>query len=240
MAAIDIFAPVLDNEAFTHYDTELQFVDKLIGGVPKDPDTIKKWLTARLDVGDRAVIELAEATAAEMAGDENNRPSTDELMTEVARRAETGNGFKTVNGELVYEARCAKAGLKEAANIAYPGTEFPGKVEHFGKAFRKGLMRAMAERVFVTPLYIGLGVNEPSATEQRVKHITTPQGPRSALNVVDYVDKPRISFVVSVLDDFFPPQGWAALWQVLEQIGLGADRARSDGRFELVTWDRRN
>ena len=237
MGAADIFATVIEDDSFTHYTAEIQVIDKLIGGIPKDPDTIKKWLTARLELGDRAVIELAEEVAEQMAAD-GERPGTDELMAEVARKAETGNGFKTVDGELVYEGRCAKAGLKEAANVAYPGVEFPGKAQHFGKAYRKGLMRTLAERVFVTPLYIPLGVATPSGTEQRVKHIMTPQGPRSALSVVDYVDKPLVAFTVSVFDDFLPPAAWAVIWQVFENIGIGADRARSDGRFELVRWEK--
>lgn len=237
MSAIDIFKTHTNN-AFTTYHAELVVREKLIGGIPKDPDTIKKWLAARLEMEDRAVLELAEQTAAQMQEEKGERPTGDELLTAVAREFEGGNGFKTINGQLVYEGRCMKACLKEAANVAYPGTAFPGKKEAFGDGFRKGLMRALAERVFVVDDYIGLGVSEPSGTEQRIKHVQTPQGPRSAINVVDYVAKPHLSFTVKVLGDFLPQRAWGAIWQSAEEIGIGADRARSDGRFDLLVWEK--
>ena len=232
MAANDVFSDAKD-EAFTRYEVELVVRDKLIGGVPKDADTIKKWLESRLDLGERAVIELAEE-AAEQMSESGGRPSASELLDAVARKTEGGNGFKIIDGQLVYEGRCMKAALKEASNVAFPGTDWPGKP----KTLRKGLMRALAERVFIEQNYIPLGVSSPSGTEQRIKHVMTPQGPRSAINVVDYVEQPKLSFVVAVLDDFLPREAWRRLWQIAEEIGIGADRARSDGKFDLLKWER--
>lgn len=231
MAARDLFAT---DDSYTRYRAELQVTDKLIGGIPKDPDTIAKWLRARLEIDDRAVIELTEQTAREMETKDGERPGTDELVEAVARQFEGGNGFKTIDGGLVYEGRCMKAALKEAANVAYPGTRWPGKPE----GIKKGLMRYLAERVFVEDQHIGLDVAAPSGTEQRIKHIMTPEGPRSAINVVDYVDKPHLAFTVAVLDDFLSAAMWSRIWQCAEEIGIGADRARSDGKFELLTWQR--
>jgi hypothetical protein len=233
MAASDLFASAGD-ETFTRYRVEIQVLDKLIGGIPKDPDTIRKWLSARLEMGDRELIELARETAEAMESTSGERPSADDLTEAVAREIEGGNGFKTVNGQLVYEGRCMKAALKEAANVAYPGTAWPGKPT----GMKKGLMRRLAETVFVDDQHITLGVEFPSGTEQRIKHIMTPQGPRSAINVVDFVEKPRLSFTVAVLDDFLPNEAWLRIWQCAEEIGIGADRARSDGKFELLAWDR--
>lgn len=234
MAAIDLFGKGAKSESFTRYRVELQVHDKLIGGIPKDPDTIRKWLSARLEMGDRELIELARETAEQMQADSGERPSAEVLLDAVAAEAAQGNGFKTVDGSLVYEGRCMKSAIKEACNVAYPGTAWPGKPA----GIKKGLMRYLAERVFVEDLYIPLGVTDPSGTEQRIKHIMTPQGPRSAINVVDYVEKPRLSFTVAALDDFLPNEAWLRIWQCAEEIGIGADRARSDGRFELTGWDR--
>lgn len=233
MAASDIFAKA-GTESFTRYRVELQVHDKLIGGIPKDPDTIRKWLSARLEMGDRELIELARETAEQMQATTGERPSADDLTEAVAREIEGGNGFKTVDGQLVYEGRCMKAALKEASNVAYPGTSWPGKPT----GMKKGLMRRLAETVFVDDQHIGLGVDRPSGTEQRIKHIMTPQGPRSAINVVDFVEQPKLTFTVAVLDDFLPIEAWLRIWQCAEEIGIGADRARSDGKFELLAWDR--
>jgi len=235
MAASDIFANVAKTEgSFARYHVEIQVLDKIIGGIPKDPDTIKGWLKSRLELGDRELIELANETAEAMQAESGDRPSAEELLEGVAREFEGGNGFKRVDGVLVYEGRCMKSALKEACNVAYPGTSWPGKPA----GIRKGLLRYFAERVFVDDQAISLGVSEPSGTEQRIKHIMTPQGPRSAINVVDFVDKPRLSFTVSVLDDFLPAEAWFKMWECAQHIGIGADRARSDGKFELLRWDR--
>ncbi len=230
MGAADIFG----TDRFVRYQAELQVRERLTGGVPKDPETIKKWLKSRLEMEDRALIELATETHAAMVGEDGERPTTDELLDALSGQVEAGNGFKRMDGQLVYEGRCLKAGLKEAANVAYPGTNFPGKP----KDVRKGLMRYLAERVFVEEDGIPLGVDAPTLTEQRVKHIMTPQGPRSAINVVDIVEKPRLTATIAVLDDCLPAEVWGSIWVALEEIGIGADRARSDGKFDLVRWDR--
>jgi hypothetical protein len=241
MTAADLFKTT---GTYTRYQAEIQVVDKMIGGIPKNPDTIKQWLKARLDVGDQELIQLTRETAMEMKAVNDETPSIDTLVDEVARKFEGGQGFKTVDGQLVYEGRCMKAALKEAMNVAYPGTSFPGKPKQVNKEgkeadlVRKGLLRFGAETIFVEENYIPLGVSEPSGTEQRIKHIVTPQGPRSAITVVDYVEKPKLSCTIRVMDDFLPPEAWGRIWSILENIGLGTDRARSDGKFELIGWDK--
>lgn len=232
MSARSLFA--VKAGAFTSYRAELAVHDKLIGGIPKDPDTIRKWVESRIAQGaDLSLQQTVDETVAAMTAERGETPDTRSVLDEVARQIEGGNGFKTVDGVLVYEGRCMKSALKEAANVAYPGTQWPGKPA----GIKKGLMRFLAERVFVADQYISLGTGTPSGTEQRVKHIMTPQGPRSAINVVDFVEKPRLSFTIDVLDDCLSDEVWARLWQCAEEIGIGADRARSDGRFELIRWD---
>lgn len=232
MSARDIFGVKGD---FTSYHVELQVLSKIIGGVPKDPDTIRKWIESRIAQGaDLELQRVLDETVAAMESEGKDPGNTDELFDAVARATEGGNGFKTIAGQLVYEGRCMKAAIKEAVNVAYPGTTWPKKPA----GIKKGLMRYGAERLFVEEEYIGLGVSEPTGTEQRIKHIITPQGPRSAINVVDFVERPLLSFTLSVLDDFLPDDAWGRVWETLEHIGVGADRARGDGRFELVAWEK--
>lgn len=233
MSARDLFAKV--DDAYARYRVELQVHDKLIGGVPKDPDTIRKWIESRIAQGaDLELQRVVDETVEAMKAEGRDPSKTDELFDAVARATEGGNGFKVVDGQLVYEGRCMKAALKEACNVAYPGVRWPGKPE----GVKKGLMRFLAERVFVEQLYIPLDRSVPDGTEQRIKHIITPQGPRSAINVVDFVSKPRVCFTLAVLDDFLPDVGWGRVWQCAEEIGIGADRARSDGKFELLVWEK--
>lgn len=230
MGAADIFG----STNFTRYHAEIQVRERLVGGIPKDADTIKQWLKARLELDDRAIIELANETSAAMEESSGERPTADALLDALVIQS-GGNGFKRADGQLVYEGRCMKAALKEGANVAFPGVRWPGKPE----GVKKGLMRYLAERVFVEEDVIPLGVSEPThAGVERIKHVITPQGPRSAINVVDIVDKPLLAFTVRVLDDCLDQKVWARVWETLEEIGIGADRARSDGKFDLVAWSK--
>jgi hypothetical protein len=149
------------------------------------------------------------------------------------------NGFKRIpeTGELAYETRCMKAAIKEWANSAYPGVDWPSK-KKVAASFRKGLMSTLAERVFVDGVYIGLGVKEPDGVEERIKHTTGPQGPRSSINRVEFVERPLLEFVLEVHDDFLSMEEWGRIWERGEDIGIGADRGRSDGRFELLSFDK--
>jgi hypothetical protein len=236
MSATDIFGTT---SQITTYRVRLQVLDKIVGGVPSQPSVIKGWLKTRLELGDRDLQELAEQTLRERFPD--RQPSADELASAVmdSEAAELSvNGFKrTAEGGLAYEGRCLKAAIKEWANSAYPGVDWPGK-KNISAGFRKGLMATLAERVFVPEVLIGLGVMAPSGIEERVKHVKTPQGPRSSIARVEYVERPLLQFDVRVHDDFLAPEAWGRIWERGEDIGIGADRSRSDGKFELTGWER--
>lgn len=235
MSATAIFGT---KSQITAYRVRLQVLDKLVGGVPSSRSVIKGWLKTRMDLGDRDLQELVDATLAERFPD--RQPTADELAEAImdAEGAELSvNGFKRMEtGELAYEGRCMKGALKEWSNSAFPGTDFPGKTS-VAKGFRKGLMATLAERVFVEEVFIGLGVKEPSGVEERIKHVKTPQGPRSSINRVEYVIQPLLEFKLKVHDDFLPVEAWGRIWERGEDIGIGSDRARSDGKFELLGFD---
>lgn len=233
MGASEVFGRT--DTRFALYEGEVRFRERIIGGIPKEPDQIRGWLKSRLELGDRELIELAEQTYRELQGDEQRHPSVDEMLDAIETSETKGNGFKRdADGQACYEGRCVKAGLKEAANVAYPGVKFPGKPADI----RKGLRSFFEERVFVDDYLIGLGTKEPK-TAQRVKHIKGPQGKRSALQVFDYVDEqPSLVFTVRSLDDCISEEVWFHIWEQLEEIGLGADRSMGEGKFDLLRWER--
>lgn len=246
MSAKDIFADVVkEGSIVTLYRVKLQVRGVLVGGVPSNPSVIRSWLTARMEMGDAALEELLTQTIAERNGPMSVEEKVDVLAKSPV--APSVNGFKrTEEGELAYEGRCFKAALREAANSAFPGTEWPGKTSAPDISKRKGLMSTFVERVFVPELLIPLGVfdherrqpDDPTPggyrVEERVKHVMTQQGPRSAINLVEVIERPVITTTLKVHDDFLSREGWGKLWARLEDIGIGADRGRSDGAFDLL------
>lgn len=233
MAASDIFgAAATKNEV--RYRATLQFKHLIVGGIPSDKSVIEGWIRSRMDLGDAAIADLVATTA-----QERGVMTPDEAIALVmaSELAPSVNGFKRdADGRLCIEGRIVKAALKEWANSAYPGTKFPGKANIEG--LRKGLMRYLAEAVTVEEVLIPLGVTEPTEVEERIKHVMTPQGPRSSINRVEVVAQPRVTFTIRVRDDFIPQEAWARIWTVGEGIGLGSDRGRSDGQFDLAGWEK--
>jgi hypothetical protein len=234
MSASDIFDTPT---RWATYRGEL-LVHTLVGGIPKDPDTIRAWLKARMELGDTEIMAVVEETLEAMGADQpTTSDQLDDLVDEVmAKTAPKGNSFKTRDGELQWEGRCLKAAIREASNVMWPGiTDWPGKP----KDTRKGLANYLKDRVEVADTYIPLGRTAPDITgEQRIKHVTGPQGMRSAINVVDVCENVKIAFTIRVLDDCIPQQVWGAIWSYIELGGVGADRARGDGRCELLAWER--
>ncbi len=234
MSAVDIFGIA---SHVTTYRVQLQVLDKIVGGVPSQESVIKGWLKTRMELGDRDLQELTEQTLKERFPD--HQPSADDLAEALlhSEAAPSINGFKRIptSGELAYEGRCMKAAIKEWANSAYPGTDWPGK-KAVSAGFRKGLMSTLVERVFVEEIYLGLGVWEPTGVEERIKHVMTLKGPRSSITRVEYVERPLIEFTLHVHDDFLPMDAWGRIWERGEDIGIGSDRARSDGKFELLAF----
>jgi hypothetical protein len=241
MSARDIFgAEAAKNE--TTYRVVLRFKHLVVGGIPSDRSVIEAWLRARMELGDASLSELVSQTVAE-----RGVLTPDEAIDAVLASdlAPSVNGFKrNENGELCLESRIIKAGLKEWANSSYPGTDWPGKAKYLinkkgdASLVKKGLMKYLEEAVTIEGVFIGLGVKEPLEVQERIKHVMTPQGPRSTINRVEVVYQPEITFTMRVRDDFLPDEAWARIWVVGEGIGLGSDRGRSDGQFTLESWKR--
>jgi hypothetical protein len=230
VAAHDIFGTAADVN--TTYRATLRFRHLVVGGIPSDRSVIEGWIRSRMELGDQAVADLVVRTARERGV---LTPDEAVALVMASELAPSVNGFKRDDsGVLCLEGRQVKAALKEWSNSAYPGTIWPGKPA----GIKKGLMRFLAEAVTVPDVLIPLGVTEPTTVEERIKHVMTAQGPRSSINRVEVVERPTITFRVQVRDDFLPVEAWARIWTVGEGIGLGADRGRSDGSFDLVEWTR--
>jgi hypothetical protein len=252
MSANDIFKKTKSDWAV--YAGELH-IFTLVGGIPKDPETIRKFIKAKLDVGDYELNRITAETIADMGLPDPSELSSEQLnsvIDSVMADKFKGNSFKRIDGQLVWETRCLFAAIKEAMNVLYPGnSKWPGQPE--AKISRKGFEGFAKERIVVKGegrgrQYMYLGKEGPDVEnriltpdvegEERIKHITGPQGPRSVITVVDVVEEVDVKFEVEVLEDFVAEETWGKIWRYVENTGVGADRARNDGRCELVRWEK--
>jgi hypothetical protein len=222
-----------DAKLWTTYHARLAFRDKLVGGVPKDPRLIEGWLRTRAGIEDPQELRLAVLrTLSEVAanGDGASHDDIDDVATAVVSQKRT-TGFKCEPQYGLYvEGRQIKAMLKESTNIVFAG-------ERWGPT-RKAARSFFAERVFVDPDRVSLGVTEPSGVETVIGHISGPTGPRSTLSNYEYVVQPVIAFRVLVLRDCIEAEQWREIWCLAQENGFGTLRSQGYGRFDVVEWDR--
>jgi hypothetical protein len=197
-------------EAYHVYRVLLQFRDQLHGGIPRSPELIKGWLEAR------GMSDAAKRTEQELG---------DQLLEKEER---AWNGFKSVNGSLVIEARQVEACLKECASVS-------GMTQRKEK---RGLKQILQHGLFVAPPFIPLGKTLPDGCEERAVHAMTRQGPRTALKRTDYVDKPRIEFTIKVLPRILTDADLAELLALAQENGIGANRSQGAGKCDIVECER--
>lgn len=248
-----VFAKHL-GEVYTFRQVTVQFLSRIYGGIPLRPDVIEAWIRKGTGINQQqelaAVVkrtimeldpELAE-TAKNMTPYELMKLASEKLAT-----SQSSVGFKRDEQGLFIESRQIKAGLREATNILYAG-------KRWGDT-KKGPKSWLAERVFVGPERIHLGVPapdgevalegfpaghqgtpEPTNLELFVGHVNGPQGPRSTLTYYQYVERPRVTFLVATIQDDVIANEWPRIWVALENLGFGALRSQDAGRFEVVEW----
>lgn len=221
------------NSLVTTYRAEIEFKEKIIGGVPKDPTIIEGWLRTKTLISDEQELKNVMLRTMEELGLSLDGADTEEALKQVSEevaKEKQSNGFKRNADGLYIENRQVKAMLRECVNILFAG-------ERWGPT-KKGPKSYFAERVFVNPSKISLGVQEPTGVEILIGHISGKDGVRSTLTYAEYVEQPRITFDILVTNDVIRPEWWSDLWQQCELIGLGAARSQSFGQFDIWKFDK--
>jgi hypothetical protein len=228
---VDSFDVAVD--VFAVYRARLVFRDRLVGGVPKDPRLIEGWLRARAGIGAAEEVRAALLrTLSELGVDVRVDMSFEQIVqaSEALAASKQTSGFKTGAHGLYIEARQVKALLKESTNVLFGG-------ERWG-ATRKGPRAYVAERVFVRPDQLWLGVDQPTGVQLMIGHVNGPRGPVSTLGYHEYVERAALSFEVLVVKDTVSRQQWAEIWAHAQENGLGAKRSQGFGCFDVVEWER--
>jgi hypothetical protein len=226
---------------FTTYHARLEFRAKLMGGIPTNPRIIEGWLRAKAGIEDEVEVRQAMLrTLRELDPDTEFDPgaSFEDLIkaSEKLAASTQTNGFKHDDRGLYIEARQVKAALKESTNILFPYTK--GKDGHQWGITKKTPRSFVAERVFINPDRLHVGVAEPSGIELMIGHVSGKDGKRSTITYHEYVDRPTIECDVMVAENAVTADQWARLWVHCQENGIGALRSQGHGRFEVTEWKR--
>jgi hypothetical protein len=204
------------------YKIAIQFRGRLYGGVPKNPDMIGDWIKSKIGIED----EVTEAITAEA--------QSKMIDTETEK---SWNGFYRDEKKGVYiECRQMKAAIKQCASVLGITRKRIGSKQILSEG---GECKALdgGDRLY-------LGKPEADGYEEKPIHVTTPQGPRSALKRVDYVENARLEFEVWVLQTESQEKrhiGEEELVQILtmmQENGVGADRSQGGGKFDIAEFEK--
>lgn len=236
-------------DLYTAYKVDLQFRDKIVGGIPLDPKIVQNWLASRMGDDDRNDLKIRLIqTLQERGVPIEAEMSFEEIIKLAEEFAETrnANGFKrdepwrTPNRGLYIESRIVKAAIKEVTSILYTGAKWGQRAKKGGADGEmiggKSPKSMMAERAFVEPQRIYLGVMDPTGIDTFVGHVMTMQGPRSTLTRYEFVYQPKVTFYVAAAEDFVKFEDWAKLWRLCQDNGIGSLRSQGHGTFDVIGW----
>lgn len=236
-----IFADKKSN-LFRTYRAEIAFRDRIVGATPSDPKLIEGWLRSKMgltredeirELTVRTLVDLGLYSTEDESELDTSFQSLSQAAETIAKKSQTQR-FKRDEHGLYIEDRIVKAMLREVVSILFP-YQAPNNAGKWGPT-RKAARSFFVERVFVNPSRIHLGVAEPTGIDLFVGHVSGPQGPRSTLGYYEYVERARCTFDVIVMKDEVKDEQWGEIWALAEEIGLGAMRSQSFGRFDVEAW----
>lgn len=201
------------------YDVVLEMTGRFAASLPKTKKEIEAMLVNRMPTKRPEnfipIPELLESVA----------ESVEISDEEGKEKAELKYGFSTFcrdkNG-LYYEGRCIRGHLKDCAN----------QVKDILNV--NALKAKVSNKVYVMTDKIYLSVDEVDGVEQRFIQVMTPQGPRSTIKFIDYLERPELKFRLNVLDDDVITE---AILKVIFEYGsihgLGQERSQGWGRYQF-------
>lgn len=246
-------------DLWAYRKVRVQFRSELLGGVPRDPKTLRNWLLAAAGATSEEVMAVRLKETLEAVGQEIEPDLSFAGLLEAVTHMEGQriNGFKRVPeqaeqaaAQLYIEGRQIKAMIKEQINILYA-------MDRWGPT-GKGTKAYAAERVFVMEDVIPLNRIDPDGVIEKFVHVNTPQGRRSSIERSEWVWRPTIEFHVMIekvrkqsADEKAPrgfrPGGrtelcipenvWHEIWVSGQENGIGASRSQGFGRFDIIGWD---
>lgn len=214
-------------------------VDRLVAGVPSNPNLIQAWLDAKRPAPTEEQVAYARAAS----GGQLDVPDNIEVdVIEMLDRAgldpemtHTCIFYRDARGRPCLEGRCLKAGFKEAANVLGSSGKRDGLLPVVN-------MRAkLAERVFVPAHTVVLenpeapgGLATIQVFEKPIS-VMTRQGPRTSIKRAEFTTDAVLRFQFQILrDDLITEEHVRTLFDYMSVGGIGSDRSQGAGTFELI------
>ncbi|MHC4617158.1 MAG: hypothetical protein ACYTEQ_05325 [Planctomycetota bacterium] len=229
------------------YRVTIRMREHLRGGVPKNPELIRSWITSGTGHSDEKTEEqIAEVEAAVEAAAEKS-----------------WCGFMGDSNGLFIQSRQIKAMMKECASILNMfGAQHRGTKNVFQHAFEiKPVGDHRSNRIYMMKLPPDdldpdvddgsgpdlhdddEGWGEPDGTDEKPIHVVTRQGPRTAIKRTDYVTRPVVAFEIWILKTHpaesrhVSTEDFVKMFKLAKENGLGAERSQGHGKFDIMSFE---
>jgi hypothetical protein len=203
------------------YRVEIRLRDKLCGGVPKNPELIAEWIKAKTGYDDKET-------------EVQTREALDALIDTETEKSWNGFPADKEKGLFVW-ARQMKALFKEAATMLRVTVDKRGSKQIFQHGFEIKALNG-TDRLYFDK-------SKPDGFDEGPIHVQTPQGPRTAIKRVDYVEQVGIVFEIWVLGTHaaetrhVSEETIKTMLRFAQENGLGADRSQGRGKFTVVSFE---
>jgi hypothetical protein len=199
-------------------------VNRLVGGIPKDPAMVEKWVAATCKkASDEERARIVQTHLEDLP------KVTDDTIKYNGTKF---SGENTPKG-LFIESRQVKSMLKESGNIMKFSVPNSKKDDELGIPCLKN---KVGDHVFVEEDEIYLDRQKPDRILQRPISIKNgPRGPVSAIKVSDICDNVDITFTLRrLLKGEVPEKVLYLILHYGENLGVGADRSQGFGKFKVM------
>ncbi len=211
---------------WTIYEVRWDFLTKLCGSVPADPELIKKWLAARepevKPPGGRSIGEVQEEVFSSLAEPEEEGPERGTMLV-----------FQRDNGHLAIRAGTIKAHLKDCARQI--STLYVGKIageKAFSTKVKNGLYPD--EKQYWVPILRTdtlQPVKEADGTFDKAVHVWTRKGQVSAIKNIEFMMGATLIFKLKVFGSSVNETDLDHLFRYGGTHGYGGERGDGEGRY---------
>ena len=210
------------------FDLQWNFLTKLCGSVPADPNLIEPWLDSRKPTvkpaGGREIFEIHEEVfqtlAAEAAASEDTQEPPHLLI------------FQRDNGHLVQRFGTIKAHIKDCSRqISGLYVDKIRGQTSFAVRATNGIYYDPAQKWVPILRPDGTPVTEPDGIKEKAIHVWSPRGPTNALKAFEFIEPAMMRFQLWVLGKSISEADLDTLFTYGGVHGYAGERGDGEGKY---------
>lgn len=209
-----------DEDIYEFFNVDVEFTERVYGGIPKSPELIKNWIEAKGEMPRESMEEKLEAMASQDLIEEEERAWT---------------GFRSDETGLYLRDFQIEAMIKQAGTVLGIFVKSRGS-----KTIAQEGLHVQSPRIYLCD-QDSRPIQEPHGSEDVPGHVMTMQGKRSILRRMDYCDPGTIvHFSLKMVkgQNKLKVDDLKKMVHIGQDLGLGSKRSLSGGKFAVTAFEK--